>query len=206
MKLSRKAIISVVLIILFTTSGLIVYSQFFSKKEIVVLQTTKGNIEIELDREHAPTTVENFLAYVKAGFYKGTVFHRVMSGFVIQGGGYTANGTEKATNAAIKLESSNGLSNTVGTIAMARMTSPNTATSQFFINLVDNSDDLDYASSSNPGYAVFGKVVSGMDVVNAIAGVTVETRQIYLPTYGVSYPFQNWPVEDIIIIDAYVKP
>jgi peptidyl-prolyl cis-trans isomerase A (cyclophilin A) len=205
MKLSRKAIISVVLIILFTTSGLIVYSQFFSKKEIVVLQTTKGNIEIELDREHAPTTVANFLAYVKAGFYKGTVFHRVVSGFVIQGGGYTANGTEKATNAAIKLESNNGLSNTAGTIAMARMTSPNTATSQFFINLADNSD-LDYTSSSSPGYAVFGKVVSGMDVVNAIAGVTVETRQIYLPTYGVSYPFQNWPVEDIIVIDAYVKP
>ncbi len=206
MKLSRKAIISIILIILFTTSGVLIYTQFLGKKEIVVLQTTKGNIEIELDREHAPNTVENFLTYVKAGFYNGTVFHRVMSGFVIQAGGYTANGTQKETNAAIALESNNGLSNTVGAIAMARMTSPNTATSQFYINLVDNSAKLDYSSSTNPGYAVFGKVVSGMDVVNEIAGVAVATREIYLPTYGISYPFQNWPVEDIVITGAYVKP
>jgi peptidyl-prolyl cis-trans isomerase A (cyclophilin A) len=205
MKLSRKAILSIVFIVLFASSGILVYTQFFGKKEVVVLVTTKGNIEIELDREHSPTTVENFLAYVKAGFYNGTVFHRVVSGFVIQGGGYTADGTEKATNAAIKLESNNGLSNTAGTIAMARLNSPNTATSQFFINLVDNTD-LDYASSSSPGYAVFGKVVSGMNVVNEIAGVETATRDIYLPTYGISYPFTNWPVEDITIIRAYVKP
>lgn len=205
MKLSRKAILSIVFIVLFVSSGILVYTQFFGKKEVVVLVTSKGNIEIELDREHAPVTVENFLTYVKAGFYNGTVFHRVVSGFVVQAGGYTADGTEKVTNAAIKLESNNGLSNTAGTIAMARMTSPNTATSQFFINLVDNSD-LDYKSSSSPGYAVFGKVVSGMDVVNSIAGVETATRDIYLPTYGISYPFTNWPVEDITIIRAYVKP
>lgn len=205
MKLSRKTILSIVFIIIFTTSGLVVYTQFFNKKDVVVLVTSKGNIEIELDREHAPVTVENFLTYVKAGFYNGTVFHRVVSGFVVQAGGYTADGTEKATNAAIKLESNNGLYNTAGTIAMARMTSPNTATSQFFINLVDNSD-LDYKSSSSPGYAVFGKVVSGMDVVNSIAGVETATRDIYLPTYGISYPFNDWPVEDVTIIRAYVKP
>jgi peptidyl-prolyl cis-trans isomerase A (cyclophilin A) len=206
MKLSRKAILSIAFIILLTTSGILVYTQFFGKKEVVVLVTTKGNIEIELDREHAPVSVENFLSYVKAGFYNGTVFHRVVPGFVVQAGGYTADGTEKATNAAIKLESNNGLYNTAGTIAMARLTSPNTATSQFFINLVDNSDDLDYASSSSPGYAVFGKVVSGMSVVNAIAGVETATRDIYLPTYGITYPFTDWPVEDIVIIRAYVKP
>jgi len=206
MKLNRKMILSVIFIIIFITSGLVVYTQFFGKKEVVVLVTTKGNIEIELDREHAPTTVENFLTYVKAGFYNGTVFHRVVKGFVIQAGGYTTDGAEKATNAAIKLESNNGLSNTAGMVAMARLTQPNTATSQFYINLVDNSDDLDYISPSKPGYAVFGKVVSGMDVVNAIAGVETTTRNIYLPTYGISYPFNDWPVEDVTIIRAYVKP
>jgi peptidyl-prolyl cis-trans isomerase A (cyclophilin A) len=205
MKLTRKTILSITFIIIFATSGLFVYTQFFGKKEVVVFVTTKGNIEIELDREHAPATVENFLTYVNSGFYNGTVFHRVMKGFVIQAGGYTVDGAEKATNPAIKLESPNGLSNAAGTIAMARMTQPNTATSQFYINLVDN-DDLDYVSSSKPGYAVFGKIVSGMDVVNAIAGVETATRNIYLPTYGISYPFNNWPVEDIIITGAYVKP
>lgn len=206
MKLSRKTILSMAFIIIFATSGLFVYTQSFSKSEVVVLVTTKGNIEIELDREHASATVENFLTYVKSGFYNGTVFHRVIKGFVIQAGGYTADGSAKATKPAIKLESPNGLSNIAGTVAMARMTQPNTATSQFYINLVDNSDDLDYTSSSKPGYAVFGKVVSGMDVVNSIARVETATRNIYLPTYGISYPFNDWPVEDILITGAYVKP
>lgn len=205
MKLSRKMIISIVLIILFTTSGLIVYSQFFSPKEIVVLETTMGNIEIELDRAHSPVTVDNFLSYVKSGFYDGTVFHRVYDGFVIQGGGFTTNGTEKATKSPIKLETNNGLSNLAGTIAMARMTSPNSATSQFYINLEDNKS-LDYQSSSSPGYAVFGKVISGMDVVNNIAKVKVATRNVTLPEYGIAYPFEKWPVQDIIITHAYVKP
>jgi len=205
MKLSSKAILSIVFIVILTTSGIVAWTQFFNKKEIVVLETAMGNIEIELDREHAPITVENFVSYVESGFYNETVFHRVVSGFVIQGGGYTADGGAKESNAAIKLESNKGLSNVAGTIAMARMTSADSATSQFFINLVDNTD-LDYQSSASPGYAVFGKVVSGMDVVNKIAGVGVATRSIYLPAYGVSYPFDDWPVQDIVITRAYVKP
>ena len=206
MKLSRKAILSIVFIVILTTSGLIAWTQFFgSKQEIVVLQTNMGNIEIQLDRQHAPVTVENFVSYVKSGFYDGTIFHRVYSGFVIQGGGFTVAGDEKTTNAPIKLESNNGLKNTAGTIAMARTSVADSATSQFFINLVDN-NALDYVSSSNPGYAVFGKVVSGMDVVNKIANVEVETRSIYLPDYGQSYTFEDWPVQDIIITRAYLKP
>ncbi len=205
MKVSRKAVLSVVIIILLAVSGFIAWTQFFNKKEVVVLETTMGNIEIELDREKAPITVANFLSYVKGGFYDGTIFHRVYAGFVIQGGGYTPDATEKATNDPIKLESGNGLKNLVGTIAMARTTAPDSATTQFFINLVTN-PDLDYKSASSPGYAVFGEVVSGMDVVNKIAAVEVGTRDVYLPDYGQSYPFQMWPVEDIIITRAYLKP
>ena len=204
MKLSRKAILSIVFIVLLATTSVVAWTQFFNKKEIVVLETTMGNIEIELDRGKAPITVANFLSYVKAGFYDGTIFHRVYAGFVIQGGGFASNETEKTTNAPITLESNNGLKNLVGTIAMARTTSPNSATSQFFINLVDN-PNLDYKSASEPGYAVFGKVVSGMEVVNNIAKVKVETRNVTIPGYG-EYPFQMWPAEDIVIIRAYMKP
>jgi peptidyl-prolyl cis-trans isomerase A (cyclophilin A) len=204
MKLSKKAIISIGLVILLLSSGIVAWTQFFDKKEVVVFQTTMGIIEIELYRAHAPITVANFLSYVKSGFYNGTVFHRVYDGFVIQGGGFTSNETEKTTGNPIKLESNNGLKNLVGTIAMARTNTPDSATSQFFINLVDNKN-LDYTSSS-PGYAVFGKVISGMDVVNKIAGVEVETRSIYLPEYGQEYPFEKWPVEDIVITNAYLKP
>lgn len=168
----------------------------FTKMEVVILETTMGNIEIELDHVHAPITVANFLSYVKTDFYDGTLFHRVYANFVIQGGGYTSDGVEKTTSNPIKLESNNGLKNLVGTIAMARTDLPNSATSQFFINLVDNTF-LDYASSSKPGYAVFGKVVSGIDVVNKIASVEVETRASI---------FEKWPIEDIIINKAYLKP
>jgi cyclophilin family peptidyl-prolyl cis-trans isomerase len=206
MKLGRKAILSIVFIVVLTTSGLIAWTQFFgSQTEIVVLETTLGNIEIELDRQHAPLTVENFVSYVKSGFYDGTIFHRVYPGFVIQGGGYTTNSTEKATKAPIKLESNNGLKNTAGTIAMARTNVADSAMSQFFINLVNN-NALDYASSSNPGYAVFGKVVSGMDVVDKIAKVETGTKDVYLPDYNMTYPFEDWPVQDIIITRAYMKP
>jgi peptidyl-prolyl cis-trans isomerase B (cyclophilin B) len=206
MKLSRKAILSIVFIVILTTSGLIAWTQFFgSKQEIVVLQTNMGNIEIQLDRQHAPVTVENFVSYVKSGFYDGTIFHRVYSGFVIQGGGFTVAGDEKTTNAPIKLESNNGLKNTAGTIAMARTNVADSAMSQFFINLVNN-NALDYASSSNPGYAVFGKVVSGMDVVDKIAKVETGTKDVYLPDYNMTYPFEDWPVQDIIITRAYMKP
>lgn len=145
----------------------------------VVMETTLGTIVLELDAEAAPITTENFLSYVDEGFFDGdddegaTTFHRVISGFMIQGGGYTASGAEKMTHEAIELESENGLSNLRGTIAMARTTQPDTATSQFFINHVDNAS-LDYQSARNPGYAVFGEVVDGMDVVDAIADVATD--------------------------------
>lgn len=163
-------------------------------KEIAVIETSKGTIEIELDRDKAPITVENFVTYVKAGFYDGTIFHRVMDGFMIQGGGFTPEGEEKETNDPIKLESGNGLKNTKGTVAMARTMVPDSATSQFFINVADNAF-LDAQAPGQDGYAVFGKVISGMDVVNDIKGVETGTKG----------PHDDWPVEDIIITKAYMK-
>ena len=138
----------------------------------VELETTMGNIVIELNQEKAPNTVANFLEYVKSGHYDGTIFHRVIPGFMIQGGGMDANMTEKSTNAPIQNEADNGLKNEVGTIAMARTSDPHSATAQFFINVKDNSF-LNF-SGKNPqgwGYAVFGKVTEGMDIVNKIKGV-----------------------------------
>jgi len=141
----------------------------------VKLQTTMGDIVIELDEEKAPVTVKNFLGYVERGFYEGTIFHRVISGFMIQGGGLTEDMQEKSTGAAIVNEASNGLKNDRGTIAMARTPNPNSATSQFFISVVNN-DFLNYTGPANPGYAVFGKVVEGMDIVDKIAAVKTTTR------------------------------
>ncbi len=134
----------------------------------VKLETSAGDIVIELDAAKAPKSAENFVQYVKAGHYDGTIFHRVISNFMIQGGGMTADRREKATRAPIALEARNGLVNTRGTVAMARTTDPNSATSQFFINVKDN-DFLNAAQSRDGnGYAVFGKVTSGMDVVDKI--------------------------------------
>ena len=164
-----------------------------NKTETVVIETSKGNIEIELNREKAPRTVDNFISYVKSGFYNYTIFHRVISGFMVQGGGFTQDGKEKETMAPIKLESDNGLSNLRGTIAMARTNDPDSATSQFFINTVDNGF-LDYSASS-PGYAVFGKVVEGMDVVDGISLTKTSSRG----------SFSDWPVTDIVIMGAYIK-
>lgn len=141
----------------------------------VLLKTTDGDIKIELYPEQAPKTVANFLAYVKSGQYSGTIFHRVIRGFMIQGGGYTASYAEKPTRAPIPLESRNGLKNAAGTIAMARTSDPNSATAQFFINTVDNAG-LDYPNPDGNGYAVFGKVVSGMDVVKKIEATPTTTR------------------------------
>jgi cyclophilin family peptidyl-prolyl cis-trans isomerase len=164
-----------------------------TKVETAVLETDRGSIEIELNREKAPKTVENFIGYVKSGFYNGTVFHRVIKGFMVQGGGFTPDGKEKGTLAPISLESGNGLSNLRGTIAMARTNDPNSATSQFFINTVDN-NFLDY-SAGNPGYAVFGKVTKGMDVVDGISSVSTSSKG----------PFSDWPSSDITIRGAYIK-
>jgi peptidyl-prolyl cis-trans isomerase B (cyclophilin B) len=135
----------------------------------VRLETTMGNIVLELDRERAPLTVDNFLAYVNDGFYDGTIFHRVIDGFMIQGGGYTPDFSRKKARAPIKNEADNELKNTIGSIAMARTSDPHSANAQFFINVADNAM-LDYKSSDARGwgYAVFGRVVVGMDVVDAI--------------------------------------
>ena len=135
----------------------------------VRLETTMGNIVLELDAKRAPVTVDNFLAYVNDGFYDGTIFHRVIDGFMIQGGGYTSDFSRKTAGAPIKNEADNGLKNTIGSIAMARTSDPHSATAQFFINVADNAM-LDHKSpdSRGWGYTVFGRVVVGMDVVDAI--------------------------------------
>ena len=136
---------------------------------MVVLETSLGTIELELDAEKAPISVENFLAYVDAGHYDGTLFHRVIPGFMIQGGGFDTSMKQKATRGPIKNEADNGLTNQRGTVAMARTSDVNSATSQFFINVVDNGF-LNH-SGRDFGYAVVGKVTSGMDVADKIAAV-----------------------------------
>jgi len=136
---------------------------------VVVLETSLGTIELELDAEKAPVSVENFLAYVDAGHYDGTLFHRVIPGFMIQGGGFDASMKQKATRAPIKNEADNGLLNARGTVAMARTNDVNSATSQFFINVVDNGF-LNHGGRDF-GYAVFAKVTAGMDVADKIAAV-----------------------------------
>ncbi|WP_052700488.1 peptidylprolyl isomerase [Methylocucumis oryzae] len=156
---------------LLAVSVLMSMSSFYAQAEdleFVELQTNLGTIVVELDYTHAPISSNNFITYVNSGFYKNTLIHRVVKGFVVQGGGFNkADGKQKTTNSPIVNESTNGLSNVTGTIAMARTSDPNSATSQFFINLVDNTG-LDYVSPSSPGYAVFGKVIDGMGVVKAI--------------------------------------
>jgi cyclophilin family peptidyl-prolyl cis-trans isomerase len=162
---------------------------------VVVIETSKGTITAELDAEKAPISVKNFLAYVDKGHFDGTIFHRVIPGFMIQGGGYTADTREKDTAAPIKNEGGNGLKNARGTLAMARTNVPDSATSQFFINLVDNGF-LDRAQSRDGvGYAVFGKVIDGMDVVDEIAKVKTGNR-----------PTSDWPVEPIVIKSVKRKP
>lgn len=139
----------------------------------VLIRTNMGEISVELYPDKAPKTVENFLQYLKDGFYDGTVFHRVIDGFMIQGGGFTKDLTQKRTRAPIHNEANNGLSNQRGTLAMARTGDPHSATAQFFINIVDN-NRLDYVSEQNGmtwGYCVFGKVISGMEVVDKIKAV-----------------------------------
>ncbi len=156
----------------------------------VRMQTNMGTIVLELDSEKAPATVENFVDYAKSGFYDGTVFHRVIPGFMIQGGGFEPGMNQKPTRASIKNEADNGLANDSGTIAMARTSDPNSATSQFFINAKDN-DFLNHTSSSPQGwgYCVFGKVVEGMDVVQKIEKVATGSKGMH----------QDVPTEDVVI-------
>lgn len=162
---------------------------FAAQATQVKVDTNMGAFVIELNAKAAPKTVENFLAYVKNGFYKNTLFHRVIPNFMIQGGGFVMGMEEKDTRAPIALESRNGLSNVRGTIAMARTNDPNSATSQFFINVRDNRFlDANQAQDGN-GYAVFGKVVSGMSTVDAIARVK---------THSVGY-YDDVPIRDVVI-------
>jgi peptidyl-prolyl cis-trans isomerase A (cyclophilin A) len=166
-------------------------------RPVVVLDTTAGPITLELDRVRAPITVDNFLKYVDSGFFDGLIFHRVIPGFMIQGGGMTDQMQEKTEGARppIQNEARNGLSNARGTICMARTSDPNSATSQFFINLVDNAQSLD-PNPRSAGYAVFGKVVAGMDAVDAIAKVPTGRRG----------PHDDVPLKPVYIKSARRKP
>ena len=165
------------------------------KHSMVKLETNHGNITIELDAEKAPATVKNFLDYVNSGFYNGTIFHRVISGFMIQGGGFEPGMKQKPTKDPIKNEAANGLSNDMYTVAMARTSSPHSATAQFFINTANN-DFLNYTSPDTQGYGycVFGKVVEGKNVVDAIRKVKTGNKS----------GFQDVPDEDVIITKAEV--
>ncbi len=161
----------------------------------VRLATSMGDIVVEVDAEKAPKSAANFLQYAKSGHYDGTVFHRVIENFMIQGGGFKPDLTQKPTRAPIPLESRNGLNNVRGTLAMARTSDPNSATSQFFINVVDNAF-LDAANARDgQGYAVFGKVVEGMDVVDRIRAVPV----------GSAGPHQNVPATPVLLRKATVE-
>ncbi len=161
---------------------------------VVTLETTTGVIVLELDAQRAPRTVANFTQYVNDGFYPGTIFHRVIPGFMIQGGGFTKEQQQKTTRAPIAIESNNGLKNLRGSIAMARTSDPNSATAQFFINLVDNSF-LDYPGRDGNGYTVFGHVVQGLDVVDKIAAA---------PTTNRGPAFSNLPLTPIVIEKARI--
>ena len=141
----------------------------------VTIKTNHGSLVIELNEKAAPITVKNFESYVNKGFYNATIFHRVIDGFMIQGGGFTKDMSEKKTDAPIKNEADNGLKNKKYTIAMARTSIPDSATSQFFIN-VKNNDFLDYTGQSNPGYSVFGKVIEGKDVVDKIGKLKTRVK------------------------------
>ncbi len=162
---------------------------------MVHLETNQGVIVLDLNAEKAPKTVANFLAYAREGFYTNTIFHRVIDGFMIQGGGFDANLKQKATRAPIDNEANNGLRNSRGTIAMARTSDPHSATSQFFINVADN-DFLNFTAPTPTGwgYCVFGQVVEGMDVVDTVRGTATTSRNGY----------QDVPVNDVVILSVRV--
>ncbi|MEE4175599.1 MAG: peptidylprolyl isomerase [Xanthomonadales bacterium] len=163
---------------------------------VVVFETSLGTVEVELDRRRAPATVNNFLAYVVAGDFDNTIFHRIIEGFVVQGGGFDENWDEVTTRAPVMNESGNGLRNDAWTIAMARYDDPHSATSQFFFNVADNNDALD-PNPKHWGYAVFGMVVSGRDVLEALAAV---------PTgYNAELDYQDVPLTPVKLIKVSVQ-
>ncbi|WP_038345776.1 peptidylprolyl isomerase [Acinetobacter sp. A47] len=178
---------------LLITTGLILASSHLFANTMVEMKTSMGNIEIELFDDKAPISAKNFESYVKSNFYAGTIFHRVIPGFMVQGGGLEANMVEKSTRAPIVNEAGNGLKNTRGTLAMARTSDPNSASSQFFINVADN--NFLNKSAMDAGYAVFGKVTKGMDVVDKI--VSVPTGN-----YGMH---QNVPKQPVKIVSVQIK-
>jgi cyclophilin family peptidyl-prolyl cis-trans isomerase len=164
----------------------------------VLISTSLGDITVELYNDRAPVSVQNFLQYVKDGFYPGTIFHRVISGFMIQGGGFTADMMEKPTRPPIRNEATNGLNNVRGTLAMARTEALRSATAQFFINVADNRVKLDHHgfSPEDFGYAVFGRVLSGLEVCDRIAAVKTRSNG----------PHEDLPVEPVVIKDVRVMP
>ena len=182
-------------VILIAGSFMSSFSQSAAVKSQVSIMTSKGEIVVELDSARAPNSVKNFLEYVNSGFYDGTIFHRVIKGFMIQGGGLTPDMNKKATREPVKNEASNRVSNRRGTIAMARTNEPHSATAQFFINTVNN-DGLDFKNESVAGwgYCVFGRVVKGMDVVDAIEGVPTTSNGM----------MRDVPVKPIVITKAVV--
>jgi cyclophilin family peptidyl-prolyl cis-trans isomerase len=188
--MSRNAAILVAGLAVFT---LVIFLLALSNSTRPASVLPLGTIKIELYPDKAPETVANFLRYVEDGHYDGTIFHRVISDFVIQGGGYSVDLKEKPTRGPIRNEADNGLRNERGTIAMARTADPHSATAQFFINVVDNQKKLDPAFSDGHGYCVFGKVIEGMEVVDRIRTVPTRTRP---PV------FENLPVQDVIIQSA----
>ena len=161
---------------------------------MIRFQTSMGEFVVELDEKAAPKTCENFRAYVADGFYDDTIFHRVINGFMIQGGGFTADMMQKATRGPVENEAANGLSNVTGSIAMARTMQPHSATAQFFINVKDNAF-LDHPGQDGWGYCVFGRVVEGMDVVERIKGVDTTTRAGH----------QDVPAEPVVIEKAEIS-
>lgn len=173
-----------------------VVAMSFAQAQTIKLSTTQGDIRIALDAEKAPKSVANIVQYVKAGHYNGVIFHRVIANFMIQTGGFTPKMEQKPTKPPIPLESRNGLNNVRGSVAMARTGDPNSATSQFFINTVDNAF-LDAANSRDGnGYAVFGQVIEGMDVVDKIRALPVSDAGMH----------QNLPTTPVIITKAIVEP
>lgn len=208
-KLSKTNLILALLVVVFSATAIFLAVKYLGQNDTSTEQNTKGDdanmvyatmetnfgtIKLKLNKEKAPISTENFVKYAQSGFYDNTVSHRVIPGFMVQLGGFSADGSEKETLAPIKNEAKNGLSNKRGTIAMARTNVVDSATSQFFINLVDN-NFLDYKNDANYGYAVFGEVVSGMDVVDKIAQVETSSRG----------PHDDWPIEDVVVTKVTIS-